>query len=322
MPDPVLFKEDDYLLEEVKRFGTREELRVVVHKAISIFVNLESSPGILSVLLLHIVLRGHCTSSVWRAICFGLIALLALLITLVMCFLIDEALTISKVSPDLLGARAWAGHPWVCQYLLESGSVRGVESHHLLKQVLELGSVDVVARLGLSMCLPESCRLSCSDKSIVRVTGVSTGEGRPLSDDHEEDDGGGEEVNAGALIWPSQLDLGSHVGLCTELSLEHARRIAALNRCCKTEICDFEGVVFVEEEVLRLEVTMSDALIVHETQTIHYLLEVVAGGWFAQATAEGDKVEKLTTTYKLEADELDILSSLLRIRLLTLADLD
>ena len=239
MSNIVLFEEDDHLLEEVERVGRHEELRVVVHEAISIFVNLESGPGLLAVLLVHVVLRGHSASSVRLAFCFGLIALLTLLFTLVMCFLIDHTLTISKVSPDLLVAGAWAGHPWVCQHLFESGSVRGIESHHLLKQVLELGSVDVVARFGLSMCLPESCRLSCSDKSIVRVTGVSTGEGRPLSDDHEEDDCGGEEVNAGALIWPAQLDLGSHVGLRAELSLEHARRIAALNRCRKTEICDF-----------------------------------------------------------------------------------
>ena len=268
MSDIVLLEEDHHLLEEVERVGRHEELRVVVHKAISIFVNLESGPGFLAVLGLQVVLRGHSASSVRLAFCFGFIALLTLLFTLVMCFLIDQALTISKVSPDLLVAGAWAGHPWVRQYLLESGSVRRVESHHLLKQVLELGSVDVVARFGLSMCLPESCRLSCSDKSIVRVTWVSTSERRSLSDDHEKNDSGGEKVNASTLIWPAQLDLRSHVGLCSELSLEHTRPITALNRSCKTKICDLEGEILVKHKVFRLKVTMSNSLTVHETQAI------------------------------------------------------
>ena len=78
MSDIVLLEEDHHLLEEVERVGRHEELRVVVHKAITIIVNLESSPGLLAVLLLHIVFRGHSTSSVGLAVCFGLIALLTL----------------------------------------------------------------------------------------------------------------------------------------------------------------------------------------------------------------------------------------------------
>jgi len=52
---------------------------------------------------------------------------------------------------------------------------------------------------------------------------------------------------------------------------------------------------------------------VHETQTIKQLLEEVAGGSFTQAATEGNKVEELTASDKLKADELDILSSLLRV---------
>ena len=132
-----------------------------------------------------------------------------------MCFLINQVFTISKVGVNLSGAGTWASHPWVCKHFLESGSVGGVEGHHLFEQVLEFGSVDVSALLSLSMSLPESCRLSGSDKSIVRVAGVSTGERRSLSEDHEKNDSGGEKVNPGTLIWPSQLDLRSHVGLCS-----------------------------------------------------------------------------------------------------------
>ena len=132
-----------------------------------------------------------------------------------MCFLINKVFTISEVSMDLPTAGAWASHPWVCKHFLESGSVGGVEGHHLFEQVLEFGSVDVVALLSFSVSLPESCRLSGSDKSIMRVAGVSTGERRSLSEDHEKDDSGGEKVNPGTLIWPSQLDLRSHVGLCS-----------------------------------------------------------------------------------------------------------
>jgi hypothetical protein len=67
---------------------------------------------------------------------------------------------------------------------------------------------------------------------------------------------------------------------------------------------------------------MGYSLTVHETQTIQELLEVVAGGSFAQAATERDEVEEFTPTDKLEADELHILSSLLRIRLLAFANFD
>ena len=67
---------------------------------------------------------------------------------------------------------------------------------------------------------------------------------------------------------------------------------------------------------------MGYSLTVHETQTIQELLEVVAGGSFAQAATERDEVEEFTSTDKLEADELYILSSLLRIRLLAFANFD
>ena len=58
---------------------------------------------------------------------------------------------------------------------------------------------------------------------------------------------------------------------------------------------------------------MGYSLTVHETQTIKQLLEEVAGGSFTQASTKSNKVEELTASDKLKADELDILSSLLRV---------
>ena len=110
--------------------------------------------------------------------------------------------------------------------------------------------------------------------------------------------------------------------MCSELGLEHARSIAALDRCCKTKICDFEGVIFVKKKIFRLEITMGYSLTVHEIQTIKKLLKVVPSGSFTQAATEGNKIEERASSDKLEADELDILSSLLRIRLLTFTDLN
>lgn len=100
-----------------------EELSVVVDEAITIFINLELSPGLFAVLRLKIIFRSHSTSSVWLARGFGLVTLFALLFTLVMCFLIYEVLTISKVSMNFRTARTCTGHPWVCKHFLESRSV-------------------------------------------------------------------------------------------------------------------------------------------------------------------------------------------------------
>lgn len=65
--DIIRFKEDNQFLKEIKSVGCNEELRVVVHEAITIFINLELLPGLFAVLGFQIILGRHSTSSVHPA---------------------------------------------------------------------------------------------------------------------------------------------------------------------------------------------------------------------------------------------------------------
>ena len=57
---------------------------------------------------------------------------------------------------------------------------------------------------------------------------------------------------------------------------------------CIAEICNLEIEVFVDHQVLWFEVTMSEALLMHEVKTREQLVEVVAGLGFSQFASECD----------------------------------
>jgi len=118
------------------------------------------------------------------------------------------------------------------------------------------------------------------------------------------------------------MDLWSHVGGRTQLSLEQSRAVAAFDRRRESEIRNLKREILVEKQVLGFHVTMSVAVRVHEVEASQELLEVVASCSFSQAATKGNKVEELTSTDKLKHNELDILTSLLWVDLLALVHFD
>jgi len=69
----------------------------------------------------------------------------------------------------------------------------------------------------------------------------------------------------------------------------------------ESEVGDLEVAVFVEEEVLRLEVTVVDAAAVAEVDGGYQLLEVESGDVLLQSTF-GDLVEELSAAHELHGD--------------------
>ena len=67
---------------------------------------------------------------------------------------------------------------------------------------------------------------------------------------------------------------------------------------------------------------MSVAFLMHETESVEELAEVVASCRLCQAATKGYEVEELTTTDELKHDKLHHLGALLGIDLLSLVDLD
>ena len=67
---------------------------------------------------------------------------------------------------------------------------------------------------------------------------------------------------------------------------------------------------------------MSVAFLMHETESVEELAEVIASCWLCQAATKGHEVEELTATDELKNDKLHQLGALLGINLLALVNLD
>ena len=70
------------------------------------------------------------------------------------------------------------------------------------------------------------------------------------------------------------MDFRGHVALGAELGAEVAGAVAAGDGGSETKISDFEVEVDVVEEVLGLEVSVGDALLVHIVESVEELAEV------------------------------------------------
>lgn len=67
----------------------------------------------------------------------------------------------------------------------------------------------------------------------------------------------------------------------------------------EAEIRDFEQAVVIEEEILRLDVAVEDAVLVAESEGGDDLLEVSSGGGFGEAAATAELGEELTALGEL-----------------------
>ena len=59
------------------------------------------------------------------------------------------------------------------------------------------------------------------------------------------------------------------------------------------EITDFQNVVFIDEQVFRLQISMNEAILMKEIDTGHSLYEKVEGGLFGETTLFLDKNEQV-----------------------------
>jgi hypothetical protein len=74
---------------------------------------------------------------------------------------------------------------------------------------------------------------------------------------NEEDDSKREQINDVSLIWFFSKDFWGHVSLSSEMSLEGATAVSALNRGCESEVSNSNIELIVKHNVFRLEVAMS-----------------------------------------------------------------
>jgi len=239
------------------------------------------------------------------------ISLFPLILTFIMGFLIDDCLSSLELLLNFLFSGICSLHPRMGENLFEFGSMRRVDGHHLLEEVLELGGVDVFTFLGIFVRLPEDLGTIGSQKAVVWVLWICTTEWRPLGQNDEEDDGRSEKVNTWTRVRFSQVDLRSHVRGSSELRLEHSRTVASLSWCSESKVSNLQIEVAVKHQVFWLEITVSEASGVQVAEALHQLLEVVSGVFLLQLAAEGNEVEEFTAANEFEHDVLDLLACVL-----------
>ena len=123
---------------------------------------------------------------------------------------------------------------------------------------------------------------------------------------HEEHDAEGVPVGDLRLVGASGLQLRRHILHCSNKSIAEAHARLALDRASEAEICDFDVVVLIEEDVLKLEVAVRDAPAVHVADTLDHLLCVVLHDGKRKATFSDKVVEELALGQKLRGDIANI----------------
>lgn len=122
-------------------------------------------------------------------------------------------------------------------------------------------------------------------------------------DDNEEDDSGRENVNLFSIIDFAFLDFGSHVGHRSSVGLE----LVDLLVSGETEVSNFQIELIIDEDVLKLEVSVNDTFSLHVGQNVDHLGQEVATCVFAHASDRLAQVEEETAGNVLEEDVDEVL---------------
>jgi len=158
-----------------------------------------------------------------------------------------------------------------------------VELKHACKEILELFRVEafwLALRIGVS--LPEEVRSVSGKKLVIVIFFVGHSEGRVTGVQDEENYSEGEEINNLSLIRLSRENLRCHVSRSTDDRFVGARSVTSFKRACKTEIDNLNIVHFVKENILRLEISMREALGVDVVNTLKHLLEEILADVFLE----------------------------------------
>jgi hypothetical protein len=112
------------------------------------------------------------------------------------------------------------------------------------------------------MSSPENISSIGSQAPVERILGLSCGEGRVLGNHNEKNDGCSKKINGSTLVGLSQVNFRSHIILGSQLRLQIASSIFTNYWCSKAKVCNFQVEALVQKYVFRLEVSVSDTILV------------------------------------------------------------
>jgi len=93
----------------------------------------------------------------------------------------------------------------------------------------------------------------------------------------------------------------SEIPLRTASCLHLLPLVLVIDECSgKSKIGNLESIIFIEEQVLRLEIAVSNSQFVHCLQSVDHLVEIRPRRIFVKSIREHQKVEQLTASSKLQ----------------------
>lgn len=137
-----------------------------------------------------------------------------------------------------------------------------MEGQHAVHEVFEAVTEEASGHASL-MSLPEEVTAIASDELIVRVIFSSSLEGLCPRVEDENNDAEGEQIYELALITRFKMKFRCHIAACTKLRRIPAATIISLDACSEAKIDNLNVVVFVNEDVLQLEISVSKINHVH-----------------------------------------------------------
>jgi len=126
--------------------------------------------------------------------------------------------------------------------------------------------------------LPEEIGAVGANEPVEGIVRLSTRERWVLSHHNEQDYSTCEKIHRCTNIGSASMDFGCHVALSAELGLASARTILSSDRRCEAEVSNLKVELVVEQHVLGLQVSVSDASLMDVVEAVKKLPEVEAGG--------------------------------------------
>ena len=142
---------------------------------------------------------------------------------------------------------------------------------------------EIPRRLVLLMGAPKVVGLAFGNGSVELVLVDLGGEKRRgLGDHREQDNTQGEQIYLLAIVRLACIDLRRLVTFRAKLLVQQAGSISACHRASESEVRNLEVEVLIQEEILRLQISVRNTRIVAVAKAGQRLLEVVAGDGLAE----------------------------------------
>ena len=105
----------------------------------------------------------------------------------------------------------------------------------------------------------------------------------------------------------AQVNLRSHVSLGAELRSQVAILVSACSWSCESKISDLEVELFVKHDVLRLQISVANTVLVHVLKRLTQLCEVEPCEFGLKLATVRYKVEHLSSLGELQHNVVDLL---------------